>query len=266
MVGAIQGGKGIDEAFKTAIARTNGGTKESDMDAAVSGLTSDYVAAQVRASPNNRDPIKYTNDVNSAIGRYAKQLYIKDPSRSIDDVAKESYNTFIGPYVNPTKVAVHSWQAGSSRDTNLMLPSQIALPSGENKVIGDSDKANIQTNLKAIMSEEGLKSLNPIYPTTAAGEQSPQADQFIPQVQRTWRGTYVNTLDGPGVQIWYQTQKKNSNGVTTPSDQLLHTKDKFGQETPALIPIERLLKTPPQQEGFIPGVVHSIGKFMGLSN
>lgn len=266
MVGALQGGKGIDDGFKTAIASTNGTVKESDMDTAVSGLTRDYVASKVQASPNNRDTTKYTNDINTAVGRYAKELYLKDPSRSMSDVANEAYQTFVGGFVAPTTIGSSKWSpSGSNRSTTLMLPSQIALPSGENKVIGQPDQANVQKNFSQAISEDGIKSLNPSVPTTASGGVSPQADEFNSMVARTARGVYVNTAEGPGVQIWYQAQKKNSNGTTTPSDQLLFTKNANGHDVPSFIPIEKLLKTPPPQEGVIGGAVHSISKFLGIS-
>jgi hypothetical protein len=247
LVSSLRGDKVVEKNFKDHLLANN--INEKDIAGYVPGLTGNWIASQIQASPYNLDRENFTDSVNTTVKNAAMQIFNIRGGTGISDyqkAAKDAYDQLIGNHVqvgDPNKGWFHS---------GVQDPPSIPKNFGGHNWT-DSDMSQAYSNMKNLLSQDGLKSLNPIIPPKVGGGASDFESEFIPMVVRT--GRIVPTPDQTGFTIMY---RRGLQGFETQ----LFTKNKKGEAEPVVISVEQLLRskalpTPVAPPGTVPPVKKS---------
>lgn len=245
MVSSIRGNQAIDTAFKAKLEAL--GEKESDFDGAAYRATQTWTAAKIQESPLNLSQTNFVNSVNLAVKNGAKQIWLNDPSMSADEAVKRSSDRLINNYAY-TNTMGGGWFSGPSRQSLVTIPKNV-----NGTPISEGQNSIIMENLRGALTEEGISRLHPFVPPKANGQPSDFADEFIPQIARTGRASFVQSPE-PGFNIWYQ-------GTKDKIEKQLYTTDLKGRQVPAFIPLQAVMQ--PKSGG---GIMEQLKKYLPSYN
>lgn len=239
MISAVRTPEGtVNVAFDNAMSANK--IPKKDFDLEVGKLVSPWASGQEQANPNSLAGHNFQAESVRVIGNLAKQYYIQAPGDGVAVASQKAFDQVVTQFSHIVPNGRDTFWGMENAGIAIIPKSQAT----------DEEGQNIAHNMKKIMTEDGIRSINPFAPTNGIAIPSQFKDNFPGFVAASSpRFTYMVQHGEPGVGIKYH----SGNSLT------LLMKD---ANTPYFVPLSQVKTRAP--EG--PSTVDSLKKFIPGQN